>query len=633
MGTRSYYGAVGNGETLALIAPDMRVAWLCVPRFDGVPLWAGALDPVRGGGLSMGLEVDGQAVALSPAGQSYRGRTGLLTTHAAGGGWELSTTDFMPRGGGGLVRWLRVRGAAAGRVRVTLAAVPVASALWPVASGTADGGVWQAVASAAVFLAADRPLGPWSGLTGRSGPSGTVAAPVRAAVDLGLAGPGAELTVVIRIGYGPGREAAAAAAAGLAEATPEQEEAWWEQWLASAHPLPAQLPARWAEAYWRSLVMLKLLTCERTGAFLAAGTASLPAEPGGEANWDYRYCWLRDGYLSALALDTAGLHADARQFYDFAFGRQEPDGHWRQPLYTVDGGDPVELNAPDLTGPGGERPVRLGNAAAGQLQLDNEGCILHGLWFHYRCTGDRSVLERHWNGVRRAAEWTAANWERPESGIWELRDYTGHWVWGKALCHTALAVAARIAGALGREAEAADWTARAAPVRAQVVEQGWDPERRTYVRHYGEATPRAPVDISALGLSFYGLLPPDDPRLAATVAVMEQEADAGGLMRHGGVCRWERAPLPFYLPTLWLARQYLLMGRTADCDRLLEVSLDAATDLLLMAEHFDPAAGTQWGNFPQAFSHLEVVRLVRERAQGWSFCAWEQAAQGTGPRG
>jgi len=287
------------------------------------------------------------------------------------------------------------------------------------------------------------------------------------------------------------------------------------------------------------------------------------------------------------------------------------------------------LAAEDLAGPGGEVPVRLGNAASGQLQLDNEGSILHGLWFHYKLSGDDSAIVTHWQGVRRAADWILDNWERQESGIWEAREYVAHWVHGKVMCYAALMAAARIARALGHIAEAQRWQAAARTVATVTVEKGWDPARQAYVRHWGPTPDTvAPMDISVLALVFYGLLPADDPRIRRTVYRMYRPSDDGGLLLYGGVCRWERAAVPFYLPTLWLARYHLMAGEEDRCDRWLNASLNAATGLGLMAEHFDGRDGSQWGNYPQAFSHEEVARLILERSQGWSFFEWDLNVKG-----
>lgn len=594
MGNRSYLGFVGNGETAALIAPDLALSWLCLNRFDGTPVFAAALDPRRGGSLGIALQAGDQAVALRPLSQVYHGKTALLKTVAEGEGYQVEVLDFMPWGRHGLVREVLVTNRTTIDATLTLEPVvtPIRSERFPI-TVTSTGS-----------------------LTELNHEHGTVL--ITGGATLSVAA-GASATLRIQLAYGVDRGAAEAALADLSQATAEAESAFWAAWIGKAKRPEGEVPTPWLASYQRSLIVMKLLSYQPTGALLAAPSASFPAVPGGGDNWDYRFIWLRDGYYTALSFDAAGLHEEAARFYDFAFGLQMANGHWRQPLYTVDGQDPAEFIAEDLAGPGGERPVRFGNAASGQLQLDNEGNILHGLWFHFQASGDRAALERHWDGVKRAANWTAQHWGLMESGIWELREYEAHWVHGKAICYAAMTAGAAIAAELGHEAEAAAWRQVAEAIRQDVVEHGWNEERQAYLRHYGEGTPAPCVDISVLALVFYGLLPADDPRIRSTVALIERHQSEGGLFLLGGYCRYDYGAVPFYLPTLWLARYYLMAGRLDECDRLLQSCLDCATNLGLMAEHFDGESLAQWGNFPQAFSHEEVARLVLERARGRVF--------------
>lgn len=584
---RYHSGLVGNGHTAALVEPDLSLSWLCIPRFDSEPVFASALDPRRGGSLSLGLEAGGHSVPLTPFAQRYLERSAVLQTEVIGPGVRLTATDYMPWGKHGLIRRISAEGAI-GQARIRISCRPVQSAHLPVTRGedyvrTADG----------VML-----------IRGE---------------NLDLQGGDAWLYLA----WGATREAAETALGSLKSASVAEELDQWRAWLNQARR-PEGVSPSWEEAYYRSLVVIRLLSYEPTGALVAAPTASFPAIPGGDHQWDYRFPWLRDGYYTALTLDAAGLHREARRFYDFCFGLQGADGHWRQPLYTVDGLEPHERLIDDLQGPGGEVPVRLGNAASGQLQLDNEGSMLHGLWFHYKTSGDEGALAAHWDGVRRAANWTMANWQRQESGIWEPREYVAHWVHGKVLCCAALTAAARIARVLGHADDALPWEAAAREIAAETVAKGWDAERQAYVRHWGPSPDTfAPMDISVLALVFHGLLPASDERIRRTVARMYRPADDGGLLLYGGVCRYERAAVPFYLPTIWLARYHLMAGEVDRCDRWLNICLEAATSLGLMAEHFDGRSGAQWGNYPQAFSHEEVARLILERAQGWSFFDWE----------
>lgn len=580
-------GLVGNGYTAALVEPDLSVSWLCIPRFDSQPLFAAALDPCRGGSLSLKLEVQGEPVALTPFDQRYLGHSAVLQTRLSGPGVRVTATDFMPWGVQGLVRHLEVEGAPESS-RLVVQVNPVQSVHLPV---TREGDLLRTPDGVAIVRG----------------------------VNLELRGGDAWLYVA----WGGTQAQAEAAMADLQQASMQKELDQWRDWLSAARK-PQGVSPSWEEAYWRSLITIRLLSYEPTGALLAAPTASFPAIPGGDHQWDYRFPWLRDGYYTAMTLDAAGLHREARRFYDFCFSLQGPDGHWKQPLYTVDGKDPHERLIDDLQGPGGEKPIRLGNAASQQLQLDNEGSVLHGLWFHYKTSGNREALETHWEGVRLAADWTLANWQRRESGMWETRDYLSHWVHGKAMCYAALTAAARIARVLGHADEARRWREGARIIAQETLAKGWDPERQAYVRHW-DAVPetRAPMDISVLALVFYGLLPARDPRMRSTVERMYRPADDGGLLLYEGVCRYENAAVPFYLPTLWLGRYHLMAGEEDRCDHWINVCLKAATSLGLMAEHFDGRNGTQWGNFPQAFSHEEMARLILERSQGWSFFEWE----------
>jgi GH15 family glucan-1,4-alpha-glucosidase len=468
-------------------------------------------------------------------------------------------------------------------------------------------------------------------------PTASVAAPadlrdrIHAAfkgAEAALLSPGESLTTALVVAYG---ETPTEALRNWVEADPydlPQEEAFWAEWLAGARPVNSG-DAALDEAYYRSLLALKLLCNEKTGAILAAPTASFPAIPGGGDNWDYRYAWLRDGYFISRCLDAAGLHQESRRFYDFALRFQGDDGRWRQTLYTVDGGNPTECAVADLTGPGGERPVRFGNAASEQLQIDSEPNVLHGLWCHWRATGDLGFIRDRWEHIRRAAEAVTETWKLKENGIWEIRERLDHWVYGKALCAAGLRAAAEMASALGLAADAERWAAEAERVRTDVITHGWSEARSTYLQTYDD---RSPIDISALALSLWGLLPAADPRMTQTVWAMERPfalpelppdrpystdtpywgLQAGGLNMWGGMARYDYAAVPFYLPTLWMARHLLRAGERERALDLVRLCRSGATDLGLMAEHFDPRTGEQWGNFPQGFSHEELALALLE---------------------
>lgn len=612
---RSYFGPVGNGETVAFIGPDLAVDWLCLPRFDGYPIFARALDPRRGGTLTLTLG-DGAPPRLLR--QRYLGRTNILVTEGEADGLRIRTVDYMPWGRRHLTRRITVTnpGDQPREVWLAAAAEPTRSQAWPEPGPVA---LWEGRGPAVVTV-------PGAALA--YGFRGTYGPTPRARLRL-APGQSRRLTLTVAYGLTPAEAVENWRSAPVDDLAAEQ--AFWRRWLAKVRR-PKLPPGDLLEAYYRGLLAIKLVCHRETGAILAAPTASFPAVPGGHDNWDYRYVWIRDGYICARALDAAGLHEEARAFYEFCLRLQGPDGHWSSPLYTIDGTEPRELVAPDLSGPGGEQPVRFGNAAWDQLQLDSEPSIILGLYTHTLATGDWEYLRQRWHHVALAADAIVRLWREPENGIWEIRERRDHWIYGKALCAAGLAAAAEMAAALGKAQEAERWRAEAEIIREDVVTRGWDPRSEAYRQTYD---PASPLDISALALSLWGLLPPNDPRLASTVRAMERplrrplEAvvtrsgtdtpfwgrppeEAGGLRIDGGIARYDFAALPFYLPTLWMARHYLAAGRREDALGLARTCLDHTTDLGLMAEHFDPNTGEQWGNFPQAFNHGEMVLFLLE---------------------
>lgn len=648
---RLYYGIVGNGETAALIGPDLAVRWLCLPRFDGTPFFASALDPRRGGQLTIELERADAAFGPVKVQQEYVDRTNVLSTTWEADGVRLQVVDSMPWGQPLLMRRVRVTNAgdAPNAFQLKFHIDPVRSRHWSFetenTAAQADGEQPRTHSFVRVTEKEAALVVGW--VTGKQGGTRTTDEPqavgeVNGAQRLHTSelASGASFEAILLLAYGEDADEAESRwhdAAGDLEAAPpgdpdglERDKQFWTDWLAQAR-FPQGVAPELEEAYARGLLTLKLLTHEASGAILAAATASFPAVPGGADNWDYRYCWIRDGYYTARTYDEAGLHDEARAFYEFALRCQAPDGRWRQPLYTLDGGGPEELIIDDLVGPGGEKPIRFGNAAYDQLQIDNEPSILHGLWIHAQKTDDREWFAARWDAIRRAADAMMQLWHQPENGIWEIRERRDHWVYGKALCAAGFRAAAALARWLEHSDAAERWEAEAEKVAEQVITNGYCPEREAYLQTYDK---NSPLDISALALVLWDLLPADDERIVRTIAVFERplklpeavERDEpttddpywgmhhlkGGLRMNGAFARYDYAAEPFYLPTLWMARYYLRAGQRERAEELLRLCLDKATGLGLMAEHFDPRTGRQWGNFPQAFSHEEVALTILE---------------------
>ncbi|MGO0122121.1 glycoside hydrolase family 15 protein [Desulfothermobacter acidiphilus] len=595
----NYLGMVGNGETVALIDAEGSVSWFCAPRFNSLPVFASALDPYRGGFLRLQFPAEARVVYT---GHDYYERTNVLQTFFRGAGFHGVITDFMPWQRNALVRLIRLKNATAHplHLAIEVEAVPIRTSMRPFVRRQEGN----------AFLIYDRDMCLFLLLKAAKD---TLDFP---RIEFSLP-PGGEEELRLVLGYGRDRAEAEESVSYACEATLGETVRFWEQWLEPAR-VPTWIDARLAKAYYRSLLAMKLLIHHRSGAVLAAPTASFPATPGGKENWDYRYCWIRDGFLTAMAFDEAGLHQEARRFYNFILPLQSPEGNWPHPLYTIDGTIPGEVEITDLEGPNGEKPIRFGNEAATQLQLDNEGSLLVGLWRHYALTRDRDYLREWWPALRRAAFWLRRNWFRAEHGIWEFREHESQWTYGKAVTYGGLLAAARLAQELGYYQLAALWRGAAYQMQSEVVHYSWSEKRQAFTQLYDDDSP---LDISVLALVFHGLVAPRDPRMIKTVSALEGGSRSCIIYR--AVARYECAILPFALAQLWLAQYHLKAANLHRAWELTDMLLNNATSLYLWGEHFDPETGKQWGNFPQTFVHAEFVRTV------W---AWQRAMSGRAER-
>ena len=390
-----------------------------------------------------------------------------------------------------------------------------------------------------------------------------------------------------------------------AEQRVERTSARWMDWASRAN-----YEGRWREPVLRSALVLKLLAYEPTGAIVAAPTASLPERIGGDRNWDYRFSWLRDGIYTMRALLLLGYRDEAEAFFRWQLEAIEPDVPEVRPLYCVDGSSDAEEDELDLPGYRGSRPVRIGNAATTQLQLDVYGHLLESA---ARLRGTiRFLGPETGRQLVRLADFVVAAWERPDAGIWEIRGGLHDFVQSKAMCWTALDRAAELAADGAIPGNADRWRQAADEVRAWIETKGWDEERQTYLRAPdldGE------VDASLLSLPLCAYSRASEPRFLATVEAIRRELDAGGplLYRTAAAADIEGA---FVTCSFWLVDALGRAGRTDEGHALMADLVGLANDVGLYSEQIDPETGEYLGNFPQGLVHLALINAAVSLERG-----------------
>ena len=399
-------------------------------------------------------------------------------------------------------------------------------------------------------------------------------------------------------------------------------------WVPSYAAVPASLPVRtrleetlkvsreWAEhsryagpyadAVTRSLLVLRVLSHEVTGGIVAAPTTSLPEDFGGERNWDYRYCWLRDASLTLEALLDCGYRHETRLWRNWLLRAAAGDPEDLQIMYRIDGGRELpERELPHLAGYAGSRPVRVGNAAVGQQQTDVLGEVMIAL----ESARHRGIEETadSWRLQQVLVDQLADRWDDPDNGLWEIRGPVRHFTHSRVMVWVALDRAVRAVEEFGFDGPVERWRELRARVRAEVLAKGYNEERQTFVQHFDTTE----VDASLLMLSAVGFVDGDDPRMLGTIAAVERD-----LLRDGLVLRYRTATgvdglsgdeHPFLACSFWLVTAYARAGLTEKATALMDRLLGLANDLGLLSEEYDPTHGRMVGNFPQAFSHLALV--------------------------
>ncbi|MBV9950877.1 MAG: glycoside hydrolase family 15 protein, partial [Acidimicrobiia bacterium] len=376
---------------------------------------------------------------------------------------------------------------------------------------------------------------------------------------------------------------------------------WWTDWSGRA-----EATGPWADAVRDSLVVLKGLTYAPTGGIVAAATTSLPEAIGGPRNWDYRFCWLRDATFTLLALMEGGYTDEAKAWRAWLLRALAGQPDQAQIMYGPGGEHRLtELELDWLPGYEGSRPVRIGNGAHEQFQLDVFGEVLDAL-HQARVTGIDD-MDGAWNLETKLVEVVEDHWNEPDDGIWEVRGGRQHFTHSKVMAWVALDRAIRSADRFGLDAPTERWSALRDRIHAEVLERGVD-DRGVFVQAYGSKA----LDASALIVPLVGFLPPDDPRVVATVETIDRELNDDGFIRryhpdHAADDGLAGGEGTFLMCTFWMADCLALLGRTDEATDRFERLLALRNDVGLLAEQYDPSAKRLLGNFPQAFSHVSLV--------------------------
>jgi trehalose 6-phosphate phosphatase len=571
------HAMLSDQRTAAIVTPDARVTWYCAPRIDSSAVFGELV-----GGPTAGFFAVCPADGSAPTSQRYLEDSMVLETSWAG----FSVTDYLDTSAGrpdrlagrsDLIRVLRGRGT----VRIEFA-----PRLDFGRHGTRlvlrEGGV--EVVDTADLMVLRAPSVTWE-LTDDGRHHTAVAE-----VELG------EEPLVLEFRYGT--------ASTKADTVTEEERradtlTFWQRWAGDL-----RLPPVETDLVGRSALTLKALCHGPTGAILAAATTSLPETIGGIRNWDYRYCWLRDAAMSASALVRLGSFSEAMAYLDWVLGilEQRDDPERLHPLYLVTGRHlPPEAEITELAGYAGSRPVRVGNAAERQVQLDVFGPVVDLIWL--LATEGAPLSNQHWQLVQAMVGAVEKRWQEPDHGIWEIRRSPRHHVHSKVMCWVTVDRALRVAPDFV-DGEHRDWELLRDTIREDVLERAWKQEVGSFTAAYDGAD----VDASVLAIGLYGLVDPQDDRFLRTVDVIERELREGSTVyRYRGDDGLPGKEGGFHLMTSWLVDAYLAIGREAEAKDLFASLVGCAGQTGLLSEEFDPVSGRSLGNHPQAYSHLGLI--------------------------
>ncbi len=576
------YGVIGDLHTMAIVGKNGSIDWLCLSRFDAPACFASLLGEENNGYWRIAPESEKVQVS-----RAYRHDTLVLETtfHTAEGTMRL--IDFMPPDGHrrDIVRIVEgVSGSVAAKMRLVLRFDYGRTIPWV------------------------RHL-PGNGIVAIAGPS---AATIRADVPLR----GEELTTIAEFTIEAGQRRAFVLSSHAshepappvmdAEAALKNTEKFWRDWSAQC-----TYRGPWRDAVMRSLITLKALTYGPTGGITAAATTSVPEFLGGVRNWDYRYCWLRDATFTLYSFMIAGYRDEARAWSDWLLRAVAGDPAQVQIMYGV-GGERLlpELELPHLKGYENSRPVRIGNAASSQFQLDVYGEVMDAMHVA-RSVGIESG-EDSWHLQRHLVDFVVKNWREPDEGIWEIRGPRRHFTHSKVMAWVTLDRAVKGVELHGLRGNVDEWKKVRAEIHDDVCTQGFNQSRGTFTQYYGGTE----LDAALLMMPLVGFLPPTDPRMHATIEAIAKDLTVHGLVERyrtktsGDVDGLPKGEGTFLPCSFWLADCLHLLKREDEAEELFEKLLSIRNDLGLLAEEYDPQLRRQLGNFPQAFTLVGLVNTA-----------------------
>ncbi len=589
------YGIIGNMHTAALFGLNGSIDWFCCPRFDSPSVFAAMLDDKKGGFFR--IAPMGDRITHK---QLYWPGTNVLITRFLSTDGVGEITDYMPVGErakeDGYHRLIR-------RINVVRGTMRFRIECRPAFNYARDEHETKLGPEGAAFHSPGLSLGLTSSVPLKQEGSGVVA-------EVTLHEGETTRFVLQRIPAGEqcGFSLSEAEALELFKDTVD----YWIRWLSHG-----TYTGRWREMVQRSALALKLLTYEPTGAIVAAPTCSLPEGIGGERNWDYRYTWIRDAAFTVYGLLRIGFTEEAGKFMDWIEARcheLESDGHL-QIMYGIDGRHTLTEETLDhLDGYRGSRPVRIGNDAYGQLQLDIYGELMDAVYLSNKY---RSPISYDlWHELRRITNWVCDNWQRKDEGIWEVRGAPQHFVYSKLMTWVAVDRALRLADKRSFPADRERWSKVRDQMYEEIMVKGWNAKRQTFVQHYGSES----LDAANLTMPLIFFLSPTDSRMLKTLDATCRPPHKGGLVSNSLVYRYNVEHTDdglageegtFNICTFWLVEALTRAGRT-DRKRLVtarlmyERMLGYANHLGLYAEETGPR-GEALGNFPQAFTHLGLI--------------------------